>query len=250
MNGLLAKAILDPKALGLALAHDVGGRYNVYRNNYLINLGNALRTTFPAIQRLVGGEFFAALAYAFAERHPPRSPIMANYGSAFPDFLERFEALADFPYLPDIARLEYARVQAYHAADVDGFDVDGQAALMAALDQPTRLHPSVTTIPSLFPIHSIWQAQIHEDGQVQLDWLAETALVWRYAALETVEVKRIDARELGVLKLLATGGNLALLLADCPDQQSAASLVSKFVELAAAGIIVPAMPRLDHGDTP
>jgi hypothetical protein len=193
MEALFAMALLDPDADAPAIVDAASGRFKVYRNNYLITLRNALRSTFTAVERLVGEEFFAALACAFAERHPPRSPIMARYGDAFPAFLETFAPLAEFPYLADVARLEYARVQAYHAADAIGFGLDSEAAITAALEHPARLHPSASIIASAYPAHSIWQAQVNEDDQVQPDWQPETVLVWRHGTFETVEAMPIEA---------------------------------------------------------
>jgi hypothetical protein len=249
MQSLFAQAILDPQALAPALANDRGGRFNVYRNNYLSTMQIALRTTFPTVERLLGSEFFAALAYAFAERHPPRSAIMARYGDALPGFLAQFAALADFPYLADVARLEYARVQAYHAADVVGFELDSEDAATAALDLPVRLHPSVSIIPSSYPFHSIWQAQFNEDESAQPDWRAETALVWRHGAFDTVEAMKIDEQELALITTLKNGGRLPALLADSTELQAATLLVTKFLELASAGILVPA-PNIEQGHHP
>lgn len=247
MQGLFAQALLDPQAQSLAITNAAGGRFNVYRNNYLITLRNALRTTFPAVERLVGEEFFAALACAFAGCHPPRSAIMARYGGIFPEFLEQFAALADFPYLADVARLEYARVQAYHAADAVGFDLASEASATGALDQPARLHPSVCIVASAHPVHSIWLAQAGEQDLAQPDWVAETVVIWRHTALGVVETIQIDAREHDLLAHCASGGSLATLLANCMDQQTATLLVTKFLELASAGILVPAT-ILDLGD--
>ena len=246
MYSLFAQAILDPQALAPALANDRGGRFNVYRNNYLSTLHIALRTTFPAVERLLGNEFFAALACAFAERHPPRSVIMARYGDALPSFLAQFATLADFPYLADVAQLEYARVHAYHAADVVGFELGSEDAATAALDLPVRLHPSVSIIASNYPVHSIWQAQVNEDERAQQDWRTETALVWRHGAFDTVEAIKIEEQELALLTTLANGARLSALLADRTELQAATLLVTKFLELASAGILVPA-PNIEQG---
>lgn len=249
MQALFAQALLAPEAQTPAIVNAASGRFNVYRNNYLITLRNALRSTFPAVERLVGEEFFAALACAFAERHPPRTPIMAQYGDAFAGFLECFEALADFPYLADVARLEYARVQAYHAADAIAFDLDSEAEATVALAHPGRLHPSVRIIASAYPVHSIWQAQVDENEHSQPDWQAETALIWRHGTFGMVEASEIAAEEHGLLAHFANGGSLAALLPDCADQPAAAFLITKFLKLASAGILVPTQP-IDHGDNP
>lgn len=249
MQTLFAQALLAPQTETPATANAASGRFNVYRNNHRITLRNALRSIFPAVERLVGEEFFAALACAFAEQHPPRSPIMARYGDAFPDFIKHFAALDDYPYLADVASLEFARVQAYHAADASRFDLDGTEGAMAALDHPVRWHPSVRVIASAYPVHSIWHAQVDEHEPASNDWLPETGLIWRHGATEIVETMQIDAQELGLLVHVANGATFAVLLEDCADQQAAALLITQFLKLAAAGILVPA-PLIDHGENP
>ncbi|WP_318530149.1 MULTISPECIES: hypothetical protein [unclassified Rhizobium] len=57
------------------------------------------------------------MALAYAERHPPRSPLLLFYGDDFADFVATFEPARDLAYLPDVIRLEAARGHAYHAAD-------------------------------------------------------------------------------------------------------------------------------------
>jgi hypothetical protein len=59
------------------------------------------------------------MARVYLVENPPRSPVIFEYGGSFADFLERFEPLAGYPYLPDVARLERAWLDAFHAADAD-----------------------------------------------------------------------------------------------------------------------------------
>jgi len=62
------------------------------------------------------------------------------------------------PYLPDVARLEWARIEAYFAADCVPID-PGRLASVAPehLHSLTlSLHPSVQLIRSAYPIFRIW----------------------------------------------------------------------------------------------
>lgn len=131
-------------------------RFAVYRNNVAVSLAEALASRFPVIQRLVGSEFFAAMARVFAETHRPNSPVLLNWGDRFAPFLERFEPLQDYPYMADVARIEYARGQAFHAADAAPVN---PARLVGA--EPSklvlRLHPSVQVLRLAYPAVSIWQ---------------------------------------------------------------------------------------------
>ena len=78
-------------------------RFAVYRNNVQHGLSVALATRFPVIERLVGADFFAATARVFAAQHPPETPVLQDWGEAFPTFLAGFEPAAELPYLADVA---------------------------------------------------------------------------------------------------------------------------------------------------
>ena len=63
-----------------------GKRFDVYRNNVVVSLIDAMETAFPAIHKLVGDEFFKAMAGIYVRAHPPTTPMMMFYGEAFPEF--------------------------------------------------------------------------------------------------------------------------------------------------------------------
>ena len=133
-------------------------RFAVYRNNVVVGLVNALRKRFPVVERVVGDEFFAAMARCFVVEQPPRSPLLMTYGDAFPDFIAHFPPTAELAYLADVARLEAARTRAYHAADGVPFDAAGLAAIPAEQIGALRMsfHPSVEIVRSPHPIVTIW----------------------------------------------------------------------------------------------
>jgi hypothetical protein len=133
-------------------------RFAVYRNNVVVSLVNALRTRFPATEKIVGAEFFFAMARLFVTEHPPRSRILSEYGDDFPDFIAHFEPAAELCYLPDVARLEAARTRAYHAADAEPVLPDALAAIDPARIAGMRLtlHPSLQIVRSRHPVVTIW----------------------------------------------------------------------------------------------
>src|SRR5712672_2100086 len=92
-------------------------RYNVYRNNVTVSLIDALAAIFPATQRITGVEFFRALARFHVRATPPTSPLLFEYGRDFPAFIETYEYAQSLPWLADVARIERAWLDAYHAAD-------------------------------------------------------------------------------------------------------------------------------------
>src|SRR5438105_2439265 len=98
-------------------------RLRIYRNTFYCTLTNALRLSYPAVHRLVGVDFFEAVAQAFIGAQPLRSAYLDEYGSGFPDFLARFPAATSVPYLFDVAQLEWAVTRALHAPDATPLNV-------------------------------------------------------------------------------------------------------------------------------
>ena len=123
-QGAFAQAILDaarPAPAGLTNPDGAPAskRFDVYRNNVAVSLTEALQTAFPAIAKLIGEENFKATAGVYLRQNPPGSPLMMFYGDQMPAFLGGFEHVQHLPYLPDVARLELALRQSYHAADAE-----------------------------------------------------------------------------------------------------------------------------------
>ena len=113
-------------------------RFGVYRNNVVVSLIEALELGYPTVQKIIGNEYFGALAKVYVCDHPPETPMMFKYSEGFPDFLQGFDPLAHLKYLPDVARLERARRQSYHSADSAA---DG-AAKLSAIDPRKPAHQS------------------------------------------------------------------------------------------------------------
>lgn len=165
MNRGFSAALLDPNHPAPPGLLNPDGRpatkrFNVYRNNVAVGLADALELSFPVLRQLLGTDFFRAMAGLFLRQHPPRSPMMMFYGAAMPDFLAGFPPVAHLPYLPDIARLELAIRQTYHAADADRFDGTRLGRLSPDVLMQARLHfaPAVQLVRSDWPVHAIWLA--------------------------------------------------------------------------------------------
>lgn len=137
-------------------------RFAVYRNNVAASLTEALRSAFPVIRKLVGEEFFDAMSGVYLRAHPPRTPLMMYYGQDMPAFLEHFEPAQQLPYLPDIARLELAMRESYHAADAPPILPDALAEMPADTLMRCRvgLAPATRLLRSRWPIFGIWAANM------------------------------------------------------------------------------------------
>ncbi|RWB34943.1 DNA-binding domain-containing protein [Mesorhizobium sp.] len=142
-------------------------RYAVYRNNVTVSLIDALAASFPATLRITGPDFFRAMARFHVRETPPTSPLLFEYGRDFPDFIERYEYAQSMPWLADVARMERAWLDAYHAADAEPLASGALASI-----PPERLadtvfvpHPATRAIRSRYPVVTIFAAN-RSDGPV------------------------------------------------------------------------------------
>lgn len=161
---IFAAAILDPAQPLPGGLHDGNGRaavarFNVYRNNVVVSLTEAMCTGFPVITRLLGQQNMDGLAAIFLRAHPPGSPLMMHYGADFPDFLAATAPLAHLGYLADIARLELAIRRSYHAADAVPITPSllTETPVEQLMGAPLAIAPAVQVIGSDWPIHDIWR---------------------------------------------------------------------------------------------
>lgn len=154
---LLDPALAPPEGLADGHGGPAGRRFAVHRNNVAVALTEALEAGFPTVLKLIGKRNFRGLAGGYLRAHPPSSPVMMLYGDAFPDVIAATPQLAHLGYLPDVARLDLALRQAYHAADATAL---AQTALtsVAPGDLGTvrfTLAPALRLVTSRWPIHGI-----------------------------------------------------------------------------------------------
>ncbi|TDV06773.1 DNA-binding domain-containing protein [Paraburkholderia caballeronis] len=226
-------------------------RFNVYRNNVVTSLVDTLKATFPAVRRIVGDEFFAAMARVYVASEPPRTPVMLDYGATFADFVDSFEPARSVPYLADVARLERAWMDAYHAAESRPVDL----ARLGAIDSrrlsqiALTLHPSVRIVRSAFPVIAIWLMNVSENAPVAIDLFrgGEHAIVMRPVA--DVEVRRVTVGAATFIQGLADGATIAEATALALDDDSTFDLTNALANLFATDAIAGWSERDDCDST-
>lgn len=226
-------------------------RFAVYRNNRMSALIETLIDGYPAVARLVGEPFFRAMAGEYARRALPTSPILLRYGDGFPDFIDGFAPVGDLPYLGDVARLERAWREAYHAAEALPLD----PALLATVDPADHpslcfaLHPSVRLVRAKLPIVALWHANLAADGPIAPVTLAderEDILILR--PQEEVEVRRLPPGGAAFIEALGEGADLATAAGAAEAEAPAFDLTDVLTGLLTAEAltgfwIVPADPE-------
>jgi len=203
-------------------------RLDIYHNTIFSGLTKALCLTYPAVQRLVGADFFGGVAQLFIVRHPPRAACLNRYGGEFPNFLRDLPAAATVAYLADVARLEWAVHCAIHAPDIKPLELAALAAVKP-VDQGRVsfiAHPSVHLLRVDYPVDVIWRAVLAGDERtlraVDLSSGPVHLLVGRRST--AVEVARLEETAWHFLAELHAGRLIQLAINSCPDLEAATTL--------------------------
>lgn len=156
----------------------------IYRRAVVSTLQRALGEIYPVCQRLVGEQFFDAMARVFVRQYPSFSPDLADYGKELGTFIGGFEPAKGLPYLADVAHLEWRWHRAFHAPDEAALDPT------ALNDVPPedierivfRLPASASLLQSVYPVHQIWQVNQPDwtgDQNVDLGNAGLNMIIWR-----------------------------------------------------------------------
>jgi len=226
----------DAMLLG-ALALQPG--FSVYRNTVMKGCIDALQANFPAVLKLVGEEWFRAVAALHVRAQPPSDARMLQYGRNFPEFLRNFPPAAELPYLVGVAQLDRFWTQAHAARHVDALTPAELAGLSLAQWGDLVLAPHPAAHWAWFgeqPIYTLWRRNRQEqplDGEEDLVWCGEGALVTRPAG--QVQWTALDAAGCAFLDACRSGQPVAQAAADALACDAQVELSQLMASLLAAG---------------
>ncbi|MFD1626617.1 DNA-binding domain-containing protein [Azospirillum griseum] len=212
-------------------------RLAIYRNTSRSVLTEALRLSHPAVDRLVGRDFFDLLSARFIRAQPPRSGDLNLYGVGFADVIATVPEAATLAYLPDVARFEWGLACAANAPDGPRLD---PAAFAGAIgdgrgdgqgDLIIEPHASLRLLHLDHPADAIADAVLSDDdaalGAVDVTdgpvWLAV------HRGPLGVEAERLTPEDWRCLHRLCGGESLGSLL-ETSDRDIAGLLAGQFLK--------------------
>lgn len=186
-------------------------RLAIYSEAYRLRLTDALASTLPRLQQLLGEDEFARRAGEYIDQCPSTYPSIRWFGDRMPLLLER--SYRDRPWIAELACWEWTIAAAFDAADAEPVGVEALGAV-APEHWPTlqfEFHPSVqlmsmkTNAPTLFKALSE-EAPLPE--AVALDE-PQPWLIWR-ESLKT-QYRSLAADEAAALGNVRAGGTFETL---------------------------------------
>lgn len=141
-------------------------RLDIYANMYFFRLLDCLGEDFPRVRLAVGGDRFHNLVTDFLLRHPSEQPSLRHLGARLPEFFRKHPIGAEFPYLADLARLDWARVGIFDRPDAPPLSRADLVALPqeAAGEACFRLVPAFELLRLEFDVLRIWRRLQDERG--------------------------------------------------------------------------------------
>ena len=165
-----AGALLEPGGAAQVLSQFKGSdnehRFALYRGNLGATWDKVLASAYPVVRMLVGEAFFSGLSKAYGSAHPSTSGDLNRFGAHFDTFLRDFPHVADYPYLPDMAALEWALHRAHYAPAAQGVSAQRLAAISPEQMETARmtLHPACRLVSSDWATVALWQAHQPDSG--------------------------------------------------------------------------------------
>ena len=190
----------------------------VYRNHFILSLGEVLASSYPAVKAMVGDEFFVAAARGFVLDEPLQEGSVMHYGTGFGQWLARLPTTAELPWLEALAQFEW---QLERASLLPLESRCWPAERLAGLSPPQwerlRLLPAtdLLLVASDYPVLPLWQMALH-GGEAVGDLCAPVWLVLKKQLDYRVTPLPLEAGEWALLQGCLEGRPLATLLATDP----------------------------------
>ena len=188
---------------------DAVERLGVYAGMYAIRLFDCLAEDFPALHAAIGHEEFHGVARDYLIAYPSEHPSLRQLGRRLSSFLETHALDDERPWLADLARFEWALLEAFDAPDADPMAADVLRSLSGDDWAGLRLtlSPSLRTLRACAPVEQLWSAASEERELPTLPAEPTILRIWR----EDLRVfhRTIDEVELAALEAVLAGATFA-----------------------------------------
>jgi hypothetical protein len=251
-----ARAMIDGAAPALLPWIGVRGiepaaRLQIYRNAILATQVASLVTSFPAVERMLGGACFDGWATRYAAWHGSHSGNLQNLGDDFADYLQAQPELAELAWLGELTRLDWLRQRTILAADAEPLDASALAAvLLVAGDDPAlQLLPSVHAIAAAFPLLDLWRyCESPETSGVDLAGGAQGVLLWRQDG--QVAMQACPPAEVAFVTALKHGERISVALAAAQALDADAGIAALLGPVLAHALVHRVPPSLTPAENP
>lgn len=176
-------------------------RVRIYGDQYFWRMYEALTLDFPRVAAQLPEKTLQAVVKRYARDCPSRHWDLGRFGAHFVDWLERHPVKGARADLVDLARLEWARTEAFLAPDAAPIDTAAMARVPPGRLPQARLTfvPSVRLLRCGHEVAALFEALKAERALPAPDATPQALVVWRkgfiawHAAIDRDEAKALGA---------------------------------------------------------
>jgi hypothetical protein len=156
-------------------------RLDIYADMYFYRIRDCLQEDFAAVHAVIGAAAFHNLITDYLLAHPSMHFSLRYVGRHLPAFVTSHRFGTQWPYLADLALLEWTILEAFDAPDAQPLDI---AALQAVPEEcwpelRFTLTPSLHVLEVGWPVHEIWRQAQAGEQPLEPEPAATCLRVWR-----------------------------------------------------------------------
>ncbi|MBX7113546.1 MAG: DNA-binding domain-containing protein [Myxococcaceae bacterium] len=132
-------------------------RIGIYAEMYWLRMRDTLRADYPFVWHVLGDEPFDVLVARHIRRRPSTHYSLGRLGSEFAETLR--DAHLEWPWVVDLAKLEWARAEAFISPDAPVLAFAALGALSDETFHHSRLQisPSVRLLKPTWDVLTVWR---------------------------------------------------------------------------------------------
>lgn len=218
-------------------------RLMIYENAYRSRLLESLELSYPILKTYLGDDDFYQLGNEYIDNFPSTFKSIRWFGDQLSDFLHTHHQLSDYPYLSELAKIEWTMTLAFDAADSKAKTLEEMNKLAPDDWENLKIefHPCLHILNLHWNAFEIWQNLCDEKQPPEPIYYSSpmTWIIWRhdfnnhYSFIEEYEALAINQIKQGY-----TFGMLCEDLSQKTDDENAvvqaAALLKKWIH---AGMI-------------
>jgi hypothetical protein len=220
-------------------------RLIVHQRNYRQSLVDVLLIKFPATGWLLGTQFLAEAAIHFIREYPPQAPCIAEFGTAFPDFLSQCPQSARAPYAGKFAELEWYIGKVAIAVSGVPVTVEELSCVDAdALpDTLLELQPGLRYLSASWPVDELMMLYLSENVPDRFELSPAEVRIEVHGARGEFHLCRLDPAEAAFRKAISEGWSIGNAAGAALEVGAGFDPGRALVALIAAGLVTGTRKR-------
>ncbi|MGH7197193.1 MAG: MNIO family bufferin maturase [Candidatus Omnitrophota bacterium] len=184
-------------------------RMSVYADGYPLRVRESLAEVFDAVHHVLGDERFKEVSFAYADKFGAEDYNLNYAGRHFAEYLADSAFRKNFPFLADLAKLEWLIWEAFHAFDGPPLSPERIAGIPLEEWEGARIRfqPSVQLVSSVWPVLDVWRARKDDPGKVKIDGTQSQRVLVGRSGLE-VRCEPLKENQYRLLEALLAGKSL------------------------------------------